>query len=53
MNTKQAEREDLTKLINSWIEQEKFGKITINFFRGHIQNVKIEQTVLHSKQKNA
>ena len=31
-------------LIKLWIEQKKVGKITINFFKGGITNINIEES---------
>ena len=34
----------LVALIREWIEQKKVGKITINFFKGGITNINIEES---------
>jgi hypothetical protein len=34
----------ITYIIREWIEQKKVGKITINFFKGGITNVVIEES---------
>lgn len=34
----------LIALIRLWIEQKKVGKITINFFKGGITNINIEES---------
>lgn len=36
--------EKIFTLIKLWIEQKKVGKITINFFKGGITNINIEES---------
>ena len=35
----------LLEIIKKWIFDKKVGKITINFFRGGISSIKLEETI--------
>jgi len=42
---------NLMELIKKWISEKKVGKITINFFKGGISSVNVEETIKLSKKK--
>lgn len=35
----------LSKLVEEWMQKEKTGKITINFFKGGVSSVNKEETI--------
>ena len=41
---------ELIQLIKKWLQEKKVGNITINFFKGGISSVKLEETIKLSKQ---
>ena len=46
MTPKQKESLDkLVQLIQGWIEKDKVGSITVNFFKGGIANIIVQESV--------
>ena len=41
---------ELIKLIQKWIEDKKVGSLTINFFKGGVSSVKLEETIKLSEK---
>ena len=42
--------EDLIRLISEWIAQEKTGSIQVNFFKGSIPNINLNQCIKTEKK---
>ena len=47
---------EIIELIKRWIEEKKVGNLTVNFFKGGISSIKLEETIklnqLNSPSKN-